>query len=181
MSDEDYELERLKAKRLAEMQRNISATKNQKEQLYQQPQQQPQQQLPQSGSTDVGNTASSQQRNDTVTTTTTNTPTPRQILINHLGYRGSEVLQNAESQFPQHTPFVIQQLVQLIGTGEINTPLDGGQLLALFRAIGLAVKMDNKIHVQKDGKLVSLSDKLLDSSSNKPIKDDDNDTGERLS
>ena len=32
--------------------------------------------------------------------------------------------------------------------------------MALFRAVGINVRMKNKINVEKDGKFVSLSDKL---------------------
>ncbi|PIW35741.1 MAG: double-stranded DNA-binding protein, partial [Nitrosopumilales archaeon CG15_BIG_FIL_POST_REV_8_21_14_020_33_23] len=68
MSEEDSELERLKAKRLAEMQQNISTRKE-------------------------------------IETSPTNlqskvTKNPRDILVGRLGFRGLEVLQNAESQFP---------------------------------------------------------------------------------
>jgi hypothetical protein len=38
--------------------------------------------------------------------------------------------------------------------------LDGGNLLALFRAVGINIRMKTKINVEKDGKFVSLSDKL---------------------
>ena len=42
----------------------------------------------------------------------------------------------------------------------MNESLDGGNLLALFRGVGLNVRMKTKINVEKDGKFVSLSDKL---------------------
>ena len=52
------------------------------------------------------------------------------------------------------------KLSELISSGEIKETLDGGNLLALFRAVGLNVRMKTKINVEKDGKFVSLSDKL---------------------
>ena len=85
---------------------------------------------------------------------------PRDILIRRLGYRGSEVLTNAESQFPNETKIIIEKLSELIKSGEINEVIDGGQLLTLFRSVGLNVRMQTKINVEKDGKFVSLSDKL---------------------
>ena len=126
MSDEDRELELLKARRLAEMRKNISS-QSQKEQ-QKQPDNKP--------------------------------PSYRDIVISHLGYRGMEVLQNAESQFPNETKMVIERLGQLFHTGEINEELDGGKLLALFRSVGINVRMQTKINVEQDGKFVSLSDKL---------------------
>ncbi len=94
--------------------------------------------------------------------------TPRDMLINILGFRGLEVLENAESQFPNETKMIIVKLSELIKSGEINQndeSLDGGKLLALFRSVGLNVRMATKINVEQDGKFVSLSDKFSNSSS----------------
>ncbi|MBA4454455.1 MAG: double-stranded DNA-binding protein [Nitrosopumilaceae archaeon] len=127
---EDSELERLKAKRLAEMQKNISTQSQPK------PQTSPEQ---------------SQEKPK---------PTPRQIVATKLGFRGEEVLQNAEAQFPNETKAVIGQLAQLISTGDFDETIDGGQLLSLFRTVGLNVRMQTKINVEQDGKFVSLTEKL---------------------
>lgn len=94
---------------------------------------------------------------------------PRDIVVSRLGYRGMEVLNNAESQFPNETKIVIDKLAELISSGEINEELDGGKLLLLFRSVGLSVRMQTKINVEQDGKFVSLSDKL----SNKTISNDE--------
>ena len=133
MSEDDFELERLKAKRLAEMQKNISSK------------------------TDTELTLKSPK---------TTSENPRDLLISKLGFRGLEVLENAESQFPNETKMIIQKLFELIKTGEINEIIDGGQLLALFRSIGLNIRMTTKINIEQDGKFVSLSDKLSNQSSN---------------
>ena len=135
MSDDDSELQRLQAKRLAEMQKNISS----RETVDEKPK-----------------------------STEEKTVNPRESLIKQLGFRGLEVLTNAESQFPNETKMIIDKLYELIKTGEITEVLDGGKLLGLFRSIGLNVKMDTKINIQQDGKFVSLTDKL----SNKPDNDD---------
>ena len=135
MSDDDSELQRLQAKRLAEMQKNISS----RETVEEKPK-----------------------------STEEKTVNPRDALIKQLGFRGLEVLTNAESQFPNETKMIIDKLYELIKTGEITEVLDGGKLLGLFRSIGLSVKMDTKINIQQDGKFVSLTDKL----SNKPDNDD---------
>ena len=130
MSDEDKDLERLKAKRLAEMRNNISSQRHQEK-----------------------ITASQKEEQD-------KKPSPREIIVKRLGYRGMEVLQNAEYQFPRETQIIVLKLSELISSGEIKETLDGGNLLALFRAVGLNVRMKTKINVEKDGKFVSLSDKL---------------------
>ena len=127
MSSDDSELQRLQAKRLAEMQKNISSRESTEE-----TRESPEEKI----------------------------VNPRDVLIKQLGFRGLEVLTNAESQFPNETKMVIDKLYELIKTGEINEILDGGKLLALFRSIGLNVRMDTKINIQQDGKFVSLTDKL---------------------
>ncbi len=58
------------------------------------------------------------------------------------------------------TQIIIQKLAELISSGDIKEVLDGGQLFALFRSIGINVRMKTKISVEKDGKFVSISDKL---------------------
>ena len=131
MSEDDSELQRLQAKRLAEMQKNIST------------------------------------RDDSIETpepSEEKTVNPRDVLVRQLGFRGLEVLTNAESQFPNETKMIIDKLYELIKNGEISENLDGGKLLGLFRSIGLSVRMDTKINIQQDGKFVSLTDKLSNTS-----------------
>ena len=129
---EDSELERLKAKRLAEMQKNIST--KQEDEIPSEP------------------------------TKKSDSENPRDALIKILGFRGPEVLENAELQFPNETKMIVEKLSELIKTGEINESLDGGKLLTLFRSVGLNVRMATKINVEQDGKFVSLSDKLSTTS-----------------
>ena len=137
MSDEDKDLERLQTKRLAEMQKNLSSQQEQEKIA----------------------TLQKEQKD--------NKPSSREIVIKRLGYRGLEVLQNAEQQFPKETQIVVLKLSELILSGDITEVLDGGNLLALFRSIGIDVRMKTKINVEKDGKFMSLSDKLGKSSSTK--------------
>ena len=138
MSDEDKELEQLKKRRLAEMEKNIAL----KEKL----------------SSDA-ETKESQ-------------PSARDLLLKKLGYRGLEVLENAEFQFPNETKIVVEKLGELLASGEIDEEIDGGKLLALFRSVGINVRMETKINVEQDGKFVSLSEKLTNqSTSNKSTND----------
>lgn len=136
MSDEDKELELLKKRRLAEMQKNLEYKKIQE-----------------------------QQDSKPVQTN------PRDLLLKKLGYRGLEVLQNAESQYPTETKIVIEKLGELLTSGEIDEEIDGGKLLALFRSVGINVRLQTKINVEKDGKFVSLSEKLTNKSSTETPED----------
>ena len=91
-------------------------------------------------------------------------PSSRELLIKNLGYRGLEVLQNAEAQYPNETKIVVEKLAELIISGDINEKLDGGKLLTLFRVVGLNVRVQTTINVEEDGKFVSLSEKFKNSS-----------------
>ena len=91
-------------------------------------------------------------------------PSLRDHVVKNLGYRGMEVLQNAEYQFPNESKIIIEKLGELVSSGDINETLDGGKLLVLFRSVGLNIRMENKINVEKDGKFVSISDKFKKSN-----------------
>ena len=130
MNEDDKDLEILKEKRLAEMQKNLSL--QEKKKMIEQ---------------------------ESIKTKKEN-PTPREYVVNSLGYRGMEVLQNAESQFPNEAKIVIGKLGELIASGDINEVLDGGKLLVLFRSVGINIRMQNKINVEKDGEFVSITDKF---------------------
>ena len=130
MSEEDKDLERLKAKRLDEMQKNLSSQRE-KQKL---------------------DSSKEVEKN--------NKPTTRDVVVKQLGYRGVEVLQNAEYQFPNETRMIVAKLGELITSGDVPEVIDGGELLTLFRSVGINVRMKTKIKVEEDGKFVSLSDKL---------------------
>jgi len=115
LSEDDSELERLKAKRLAEMQKNITSKEK------------------------------SEQTPETTEPAKEKSKNPRDSLVSKLGFRGIEVLENAEFQFPNETKMIIVKLSELIKTGEINEIIDGGQLLSLFRSIGLNIRWLQKL------------------------------------
>lgn len=87
-------------------------------------------------------------------------PDARAALLAALGHRGKEVLDNAERQFPSAAPAVAEQLGRLALAGSLPGPLDGGSLLAFFRSVGLDVRVNTTIRVEKDGKMVPLSDSM---------------------
>jgi DNA-binding TFAR19-related protein (PDSD5 family) len=84
----------------------------------------------------------------------------REIISDYLYDRGEEVLKLAESQFPIQTTSLINEIVELIRIGDIRQRISGGELLALFRSVGLNVRVSTTIKIEDHGKLVSLSDKL---------------------
>jgi hypothetical protein len=86
--------------------------------------------------------------------------TPKEIVYAYLYDRGDEVLNAAFAQFPAQTEAIVGKLSELILAGEIQSRISGGELLSLFRSVGLRVRIDTSIKVEKEGKLVSLSEKL---------------------
>ena len=147
MTEEDKELELLKAKRMLEMQKNIS----QRQRIDEKPPQPP-----------------------------TQKTSPRDLVLKQLGYRGDEVLQNAESQFPNETKVVIEKLAELIQGGEITEIIDGGKLLTLFRSVGIHVRIQTTINVEQDGKMVSWSDKLKGEAKSISEPESSNDSSENV-
>ncbi len=128
----DAELERLKARRLAEMQKNISAKKGLEE-------------AEQAGGSEKGRGRQA---------------TARDTVVASLGFRGLEVLESAEAQYPAESRVIVGRLAEIIRSENIPDKIDGGQLLAVFRMVGLPVKIKTSIKIEKDGKFVSISDRL---------------------
>jgi DNA-binding TFAR19-related protein (PDSD5 family) len=86
--------------------------------------------------------------------------TPKEIVSAYLYDRGDEVLNAAYVQFPAQTEAIVNKIAELILAGELQTRISGGELLALFRSVGLRVRIDTSIKVEKDGKMVSFAEKL---------------------
>lgn len=86
--------------------------------------------------------------------------TPREALVSALGHRGLEVLEAAERQYPAQAPSVVDELGTMVAHGQLPGGLDGGGLLYVFRSVGINVRLNTKISVEQDGRMVSLSDRL---------------------
>lgn len=85
---------------------------------------------------------------------------PRELVMGFLYNRGDEVLNLAYAQFPAQTEAIIAKIAQLIRSGELTKRISGGELLSLFRSVGLRVRVDTTISVEDDGKFIPLSEKL---------------------
>lgn len=84
----------------------------------------------------------------------------REIVSGYLYDRGDEVLNLAYAQYPAQTEAIITRIAELMQSGEITSRISGGELLALFRSVGLNVRVNTTIKVEDKGKLISFSDKL---------------------
>jgi DNA-binding TFAR19-related protein (PDSD5 family) len=87
----------------------------------------------------------------------------RNFLLRSLYDRGDEVLKLAEQQFPLQTKIIIRRLNELIRFGEISK-ISAGDLLAVYRSLGLSIRVDTQISISDHGKTISFSDKLKQSN-----------------
>ncbi|HSA75146.1 MAG TPA: hypothetical protein VLE21_03055 [Candidatus Nitrosocosmicus sp.] len=87
----------------------------------------------------------------------------RNFLLGHMYDRGDEVLKLAEQQFPFQTKIIIKRLNELIRFGEISR-ISGGDMLSVYRSLGLKIRVDTQISISDHGKTISLSDKLKEST-----------------
>ncbi len=94
----------------------------------------------------------------------------RNFLLRYLYDRGDEVLKLAEQQYPLQTKIIIKRLNELIRLGEISK-ISGGDLLAVYRSLGLNIRVDTHISISDHGKTISFSDKLKQSNDADPDSD----------
>ena len=130
MSSDDPDIEIIKARKLKELKEKAAAHERAKAGQQQQPQP-PQKQ-----------------------------PAARDIVTGYLYDRGDEVLNLAYAQFPAQTEAIVAKISELILSGEITSRISGGELLSLFRSVGMRVHVNTSIRIEEDGKFVSFSDKL---------------------
>lgn len=84
----------------------------------------------------------------------------KEILLKYLYDRGDEVLRLADSQFPVQTRIIVKRIVELIKSGEIDSLISGGELLAIFRTVGVRIRVDTNIRIEDHGKYISFGEKL---------------------
>jgi DNA-binding TFAR19-related protein (PDSD5 family) len=100
------------------------------------------------------------------------TKTDKEIVSDYLYDRGGEVLSLAMTQFPTQTRIIIKRIADLIRLGEIQQRISGGELLALFRSIGVNVRINTTIKIEDHGKLVSFSEKLKEQTQSTMSKEE---------
>jgi DNA-binding TFAR19-related protein (PDSD5 family) len=86
--------------------------------------------------------------------------TDRQVVEEMLNDRGDEVLEAAYSFYPRETERLAKELAGMIREGRLKEKVAGGELLSLFRQLGLRFRLSTSIKVMDQGKLVDLSEKL---------------------
>jgi DNA-binding TFAR19-related protein (PDSD5 family) len=86
--------------------------------------------------------------------------TDRQVVEGMLYDRGEEVLEAAYSFYPDETERLVKELATMIRSGRLTEKIAGGELLSIFRQLGLRFRLKTSIRVMDQGKLVDLSEKL---------------------
>jgi DNA-binding TFAR19-related protein (PDSD5 family) len=84
----------------------------------------------------------------------------REIVSAYLYDRANEVIDLAYLQYPVQTEAIVTKIARLILSGEITSRISGGELLMLFRSVGLNIRVNTTIKVEDDGKFISFSEKL---------------------
>jgi len=95
----------------------------------------------------------------------------RNFLLRYLYDRGDEVLKLAEQQYPLQTKIITRRLNELIRFGEISK-ISGGDKLAVYRSLGLNIRVDTHISISDHGKTISFSDKLKQSNNDADLDSD---------
>jgi DNA-binding TFAR19-related protein (PDSD5 family) len=149
-SSDDPAIEIINARKLRELREKVAALERAKAYLQQQQQQQ------QSSSSSSPSSPPPQSR----------PKSSREILSHYLYDRADEVLDLAYSQYPVQTEAIVTRIARLILAGEITSKISGGELLALFRSIGLKIRVNTTIKVEDNGKFVSFSEKLRNQQKN---------------
>lgn len=86
--------------------------------------------------------------------------TDREVVHGMLYDRGDEVLDAAYSFYPAETERLVKELAAMIREGRLPQKVAGGELLSIFRQLGLRFSLKTSIRVMDQGKLVDLSEKL---------------------
>jgi DNA-binding TFAR19-related protein (PDSD5 family) len=85
---------------------------------------------------------------------------PLAILKPYLVDRADEVLEAAMKQHPQLASRVVEALAGMVEAGQLNQSITGGQLLWVFRSLGLNIRIETSIKVMQDGRLIPLTERL---------------------
>jgi len=85
---------------------------------------------------------------------------PFKIVMGILYDRGDEVLEAAAAQYPKETGIIVSRLAELIRKGELNQKISGGELLYIFRSLGLPIYIETTVKIERNGKSLSISDIL---------------------
>ncbi len=102
--------------------------------------------------------------------------TEHDFLLPWLYDRGDEVLRLAEFQYPVQSKIIIHRIVDLIKSGELDQKISGGELLSIFRNVGINIRINTTVKIEDHGKFLSFSEKLRQEKLDEDIIDDSSTT-----
>ncbi len=84
----------------------------------------------------------------------------REVVLENLYDRGDEVLEAAYSYYPKEAPVVVDYLAKYLKEHKDGGKISGGELMEVFRSLGLRFSLKTSIKVEERGKFVDLKDKF---------------------
>lgn len=84
----------------------------------------------------------------------------KEVVLERLYDRGDEVLETAYSYYPKQAPIVVDHLATFLRKNPNAEKISGGELLEIFRSLGLRFSLKTSIKVQERGKFVDLAEKF---------------------
>lgn len=127
----DDELERIKQKRLEEMQRQLLLKQLQEQEKQEKKVEEPRRE-----------------------------PSNEEILNRYFRDRAWEVWNEGKNQYPQVMPQLEKLLVDAIKENKIQDYIDGASLMGFFRQIGIPVTLNTRIRISEHGELKTLEQKI---------------------
>lgn len=84
----------------------------------------------------------------------------REVVLENLYDRGDEVLDAAYSYYPREAPMVVDYLAKYLKEHPGGEKISGGELMEVFRSLGMRFSLKTSIKVEERGKFVDLKDKF---------------------
>jgi DNA-binding TFAR19-related protein (PDSD5 family) len=84
---------------------------------------------------------------------------PYEVIRPLLEERADEVLEAARAQFPRVADAVVAELTRLVEAGLIKR-ITGPWLMALFTKLGYRPRLEAKISIVSDGKIIDLKERI---------------------
>ena len=86
--------------------------------------------------------------------------TDRDLVVSKLVDRGLEVLVLAESSYRTETEEIVKKIADMIRKRVLVGSISGGELLSVFRRLGMNINVKTTINIEDSGRFVSFAEKM---------------------
>ena len=86
--------------------------------------------------------------------------TDRDLVVSKLVDRGVEVLVLAESRYRTETEEIVKKIAGMIRKRVLVGSISGGELLSVFRRLGMNINVKTTINIEDSGRFVSFAEKM---------------------